>query len=1751
MKNKLFFSLILILICLKGYTQVQYPVMATVTINTPYSLHFADYYSEIQKKLTIQLQLKQSTENVQVGVRIKIKVNEKTIIESPSEIGLMPTYSLFGNMPEIIEGNSLEQFFNEQSIKDPTLLTTGKFPEGILRVEVDAFEVNRFVKVSNTGFAIAAIFLNDPPVWQLPWAVPTSYTKMIPIGEMVNFQWRAGNRISNSAFTTQYDFILCKVPDGMTPNEAISAVNPENTLTTDQTFVSINRSEWGIELGKTYVCQVRAYDELGSDMFKNNGMSNILYFTYGDDCKIPTQISSKQVSAQEQEISWTGLSCHTGYKITYREENKDGGYSDWYTDESLMNRRTIRNLNAGSTYQFQIYGVCNNFESEPSDIIEFTLKTEEQNPNRICGPNCGIPTIDPASPALDKLNKYDVIEIGGFKALVTDLTSSTSPFSGKCDVIVPTVAARIQATFENITLNQKKQVTSGEVLSVLTGNLDFSDEPILDDSNLEENPDSIINNNNNLEGVEGVDYVVINDERVPLLHDEEGKAYYMENGEKVYYTPEETSENGTDDQNGDNNSANNTNNQGINNPSNPNYTNTQIGKDIKTGESKRFGPLDILFVTEPTKLEAPDSTTMNYSSDNVTVKLKMNDPEFGKPIEYQLTTAKITYTINSSDEKLKEAKISWNGNGSFVAIGAIGGEATEAELNLDSEGKLSGNVKLKAALQNESSIANFIYIQPGMTGIIGFVYNTNPSSVYEGEMDFSNVKNISISLEKNDAFILNSADNSSDKKGEVNYKFSGNLLADYQEFATKFQMNSIDFEYLVSLKKSDFQVVSFKSNIKVSSPDGFVGDVIMDLLYDGTTIKASPTSSNTGDMFVYNFAFKKEKTSAEFSKTLVLNSFKADGFDGKFTGVYQTNDPIDATITAASASTISNKFKYLTGSGTINCTKYGLYKINTPSYDSTNQKVSFSAEKDDANSSSDNVNSVVFDRAVNVEFQTVASELVKKIGPVTVIFEQAPKSTVNSNTSAKAELKFTISDGEYEHLVKIKTNIKYRSESDKLTYLEVNEKNLTEAFDKIYAFTAEMKELYLLYDIQKFDTTTVLSIRTSCKLEKPVETARFLYISDKVNGFITFTNQKKFAKSSNIEGLLVYNELKDYNLELKIENDVILSVPLVPYVSEEQTISYKQLSKPCKPGGLFSFAADGVVVVFVDEFNLTYGFHYGKCKMAVSKGSLTVLFSELPGVEKKTDPKDSSTAAFGFKYSYEPTGTTVGVIAKDLKFKCGFKIVDFQAEVTLDATTKKIKKAVVKAKVENDKFSGPNSAAAEGIDCDDKLNKEKPVCIANMIDAEFTWENGKFTKFSIKSDIVYKKFIFQITEASFDAETGFKASGNMKYDRSLLKFTELKLSNDGVFTIKDVTGKIKQGALLINFKAKYLNDEFAGNFDAYFGSISGAAGDLVLGTKTLSSTDQFNYGFFNITYRLPKPIPIVGPICLKRLGGALGWNAKVLFENDAPKLTPSKGSWGFGGSIGFGDAAGIIEAGANPLYIQFGSDGTFGINLRGYCDLPARKPWVHAYLNLNYEYPTNNINASVGTVISMPSEDLSGAGTRLKKGALLEGNLNLGVIINKSVEEYSGKVDGTLFKESDCNFSIQGNFLYKNTLDPKTNKVLRQDRALSGNLKGGYKEKGEFLAFKSEFKFSIAAGINSTFDDVGLKTFTANHSLSIYAGIKSGDDVIASASAASTGLLRYTRDNNSLYIYGKSSATFVLLGLSYTDDIILNQTFYL
>jgi len=133
----------------------------------------------------------------------------------------------------------------------------------------------------------------------------------------------------------------------------------------------------------------------------------------------------------------------------------------------------------------------------------------------------------------------------------------------------------------------------------------------------------------------------------------------------------------------------------------------------------------------------------------------------------------------------------------------------------------------------------------------------------------------------------------------------------------------------------------------------------------------------------------------------------------------------------------------------------------------------------------------------------------------------------------------------------------------------------------------------------------------------------------------------------------------------------------------------------------------------------------------------------------------------------------------------------------------------------------------------------------------------------------------------------------------------------------------------------------------------------------------------------------------------------------------------------------------------------------------------------------------------------------------------------------------------------QGNFLYKNTLDPKTNKVLRQDRALSGNLKGGYKEKGEFLAFKSEFKFSIAAGINSTFDDVGLKTFTANHSLSIYAGIKSGDDVIASASAASTGLLRYTRDNNSLYIYGKSSATFVLLGLSYTDDIILNQTFYL
>lgn len=458
------FVFIWFILAISVHAQV-YPVSGNAVLVPPYSVYLADYTSPTSDRLISNIVLNDASRpDLRVRLRIKITGQNISLETKPEYIGR--EIVLEGGTPLRLTGIDLAEYFNPNNlnfsgITRRTFEQTGALPQGFYQFCIEVLEYNRGVKISNTICAPGWLILNDPPIINLP----RNGEKLKPLQpQNVVFQWTPRHTGSpNSAFTTEYDIKLVEIwPANRNPNDAILTSPPILEATTRSTTFIYDVSQTPLELGRNYALQVKAkslagVDEL--DLFKNNGRSEVITFTYGDPCDIPGNITAQATSATRFTVNWLGTSNHTGYRVEYRQANN--ATAPWYSTNALTTDVGISALKPDTKYEYRVAGTCGVFESVFSSVGVITTKTSGET-----GYACGLPlepfNLDP-SQLINTLKVGDVIDAGDFEVVLAKVSGSGT-FSGEGVIEMPFFnKARVKAEFTSIQVNKDMRMVSGHM----------------------------------------------------------------------------------------------------------------------------------------------------------------------------------------------------------------------------------------------------------------------------------------------------------------------------------------------------------------------------------------------------------------------------------------------------------------------------------------------------------------------------------------------------------------------------------------------------------------------------------------------------------------------------------------------------------------------------------------------------------------------------------------------------------------------------------------------------------------------------------------------------------------------------------------------------------------------------------------------------------------------------------------------------------------------------------------------------------------------------------------------------------------------------------------------------------------------------------------------------------------------------------------------------------------------------------------
>lgn len=336
-----------------------YPVLVNTNMRGPYSLNLTDYATPAYDRIQANLYLADITKN-NYPVKIRLVIRSVTginISTSPgNEVG--PIY-LDGGVNQTITGADVYSLFDANRLTFSGIsynqYRANGLPEGNYQFNFEIVDAQFGIVISNVnvGYANAWLILNDPPIINKP---ANGITLVPTLPQNIFFQWTPRHTGSpNSAFTTEYDVQLVEIyPVGTNANDAMLTAPIIFEKTTLATAYNYSIADPNLIEGKWYAFRVRAHDQNGLDLFKNQGYSEVFSFYYGAECSTPQQLTVEPTSTTEALVSWNQDASLNSVMVEY----KMLADRNWNSVESFSNSVQLTGLVPGAQYDVRVLGKC-------------------------------------------------------------------------------------------------------------------------------------------------------------------------------------------------------------------------------------------------------------------------------------------------------------------------------------------------------------------------------------------------------------------------------------------------------------------------------------------------------------------------------------------------------------------------------------------------------------------------------------------------------------------------------------------------------------------------------------------------------------------------------------------------------------------------------------------------------------------------------------------------------------------------------------------------------------------------------------------------------------------------------------------------------------------------------------------------------------------------------------------------------------------------------------------------------------------------------------------------------------------------------------------------------------------------------------------------------------------------------------------------------------------------------------------------
>jgi hypothetical protein len=465
--NKLL-PIVTLLLAISGISRAQdFPVQVTTIVTPPYSLYLSDYASPENTALQVMVQLKE-LDRPEYRVKLRLTIEGQGITLRTKASYVPRALVLQGGIPEMLTGPDLSGYLNPNNLEfigttQQAFMRTGMFPEGFYTFKVEVLDYVRGVLVSNAGLGNAFIILNDPPLINLPFN-NDKITATDP--QNIIFSWTPRHTASpNAAFSTEYEFTLVELyPANRNPEDAIRASNSIYVAQTSYTSLNYGVIEPLLIPGRKYAFRIRAFDTSGRDLFKNNGYSEVHVFQYGDACVAPVNVKAEPLDPARIKITWDAQDAFTNHGIQLRRK----GATNWEEQSTLGNSLIVPGLEANTTYEYKVKGVCGSVQGAYSPLATVLTPTTD-TAAFACG--TPLPQIQlNTTPLQRELGLYDIIKTADFDIILTQVTANPDgTYKGTGRAMVPWFKyAGVRVKFSNIKVNEERRVYEGNVTTIYT-----------------------------------------------------------------------------------------------------------------------------------------------------------------------------------------------------------------------------------------------------------------------------------------------------------------------------------------------------------------------------------------------------------------------------------------------------------------------------------------------------------------------------------------------------------------------------------------------------------------------------------------------------------------------------------------------------------------------------------------------------------------------------------------------------------------------------------------------------------------------------------------------------------------------------------------------------------------------------------------------------------------------------------------------------------------------------------------------------------------------------------------------------------------------------------------------------------------------------------------------------------------------------------------------------------------------------------